>query len=136
MCRIIFASHGDLSKGMKNSVNMLAGSVSDKVETYSLYPGEIPNDYYQKLLKEIPNSDEQVIILCDIKGGSVHTTLAQLTQLNNVIVLSGMNLGMALDIVLRYQEGIPSEDYEELLDSSREGITLLTNLVSETDEDF
>lgn len=136
MCRIIFASHGDLSKGMKNSVNMLAGSLSDKVETYSLYPGENPNDYYQKLLKEIPNSDEQVIILCDIKGGSVHTTLAQLTQLNNVIVLSGMNLGMALDIVLRYQEGIPSEDYEELLDSSREGITLLTNLVSETDEDF
>lgn len=136
MCRIIFASHGDLSKGMKNSVNMLAGSLSDKVETYSLYPGESPNDYYQKLLKEIPNSDEQVIILCDIKGGSVHTTLAQLTQLNNVIVLSGMNLGMALDIVLRYQEGIPSEDYEELLDSSREGITLLTNLVSETDEGF
>lgn len=115
---------------------MLAGSVSDKVETYSLYPGESPNDYYQKLLKEIPNSDEQVIILCDIKGGSVHTTLAQLTQLNNVIVLSGMNLGMALDIVLRYQEGIPSEDYEELLDSSREGITLLTNLVNDTDEDF
>ena len=136
MCRIIFASHGDLSKGMKNSVNMLAGSVSDKVETYSLYTGESPNDYYQKLLKEIPNSDEQVIILCDIKGGSVHTTLAQLTQLNNVIVLSGMNLGMVLDIVLRYQEGIPSEDYEELLDSSREGITLLTNLVSDTDEDF
>ena len=88
------------------------------------------------MLKGIPNSDEQVIILCDIKGGSVHTTLAQLTQLNNVIVLSGMNLGMTLDIVLRYQEGIPSEDYEELLDSSREGITLLTNLVSETDEDF
>lgn len=136
MCRIIFASHGDLSKGMKNSVNMLAGSLSDKIETFSLYPGESPNDYYQKLLKEIPENDEQVIILCDIKGGSVHTTLVQLTQFKNVIVLSGMNLGMALDIVLRYQDGIPAENYNELLESSKAGITLLTKLTSEKDDDF
>lgn len=136
MCRIIFASHGDLSKGMKNSVYMLAGSLADNIETYSLYPGESPDDYYQTLLKEISGSDEQVVVLCDIKGGSVHTTMAQLTQLQNVVVVSGMNLGMALDIVLRYREGLPKESYEELVDSSREGITLLTKLTNENDDDF
>lgn len=136
MCRIIFASHGDLSKGMKDSVYMLAGSLANEIETYSLYPGESPNDYYQKLLKELSSNSEQVIILCDLKGGSVHTTLAQLTQFNHVIVLSGMNLGMALDIVLRYREGIHKENYDELLENSKAGITLLTKLISENDEDF
>jgi mannose/fructose-specific phosphotransferase system component IIA len=94
------------------------------------------NDYYQKLLKELSSNSEQVIILCDLKGGSVHTTLAQLTQFNHVIVLSGMNLGMALDIVLRYREGIHKENYDELLENSKAGITLLTKLISENDEDF
>jgi hypothetical protein len=47
-----------------------------------------------------------------------------------------MNLGMALDIVLRYREGIHKENYDELLENSKAGITLLTKLISENDEDF
>lgn len=136
MCRIIFASHGELSKGLKNSVSMIAGSLADSVETFSLYPGENPNDYYHILLDEISKSEEKVIILCDIKGGSVHTALSQLLQLDNVVLLSGMNMPMALDIVLQYQDGIEEKDFDNLLESSKTGITLMTKIKEEVDEDF
>ena len=49
MSRVIFASHGGLSKGMKDSVSMIVGDLAKDVETYSLLPGENPEDYYQEL---------------------------------------------------------------------------------------
>ena len=45
MSRVIFASHGGLSKGMKDSVTMIVGDLTKNVETYSLLPGENPEDY-------------------------------------------------------------------------------------------
>lgn len=124
MAQIIFASHGELSKGMKNSVSMIVGDLSSDVETFSLFPGQNPRDYYQQLLKRVQETDEQFIILTDIKGGSVHTALMPLTQMDNVILLSGMNLVMALDVLLRYKNNIEQSDFDELLHSAKSGITL------------
>lgn len=136
MARIIFASHGELSKGMKNSVSMIVGDTANDVETYSLYPGENPRDYYLKLSKEIQESNEQVIILADIKGGSVHTALMPLTEFENVVLLSGMNMAMALDVVLRYRDGIHENEFSCLLDGARSGITLINKIEPEEDEEF
>lgn len=136
MAQIIFASHGELSKGMKDSVSMIVGNISKKVETYSLYPGQNPEDYYQLLQERVKKTDEQFIILTDIKGGSVHTALMPLTQSNNVILLSGMNLGMALDVLLRYSDCINQGDFESLVDNAKSGITLMNAIGDEVDEDF
>lgn len=63
--------------------------------------------------------------MTDIKGGSVHTALMPLTQMDNVILLSGMNLVMALDVLLRYKNNIEQSDFDELLHSAKSGITLM-----------
>ena len=81
MAKIILASHGGLSKGMKDSVSMIVGDLAKDIETYSLLPGQNPEDFYQEVLKEVKESDEQILILCDIKGGSVHTALSKLAVL-------------------------------------------------------
>lgn len=39
MVKIILASHGELSKGMLNSITMIVGDLANGIETYSLYPG-------------------------------------------------------------------------------------------------
>ena len=101
MAKIILASHGGLSKGMKDSVSMIVGDLAKDVETYSLLPGHNPEDFYQEVLKEAKESEEQILILCDIKGGSVHTALSKLAVLDNVMVFSGMNMGLALDAVMK-----------------------------------
>ena len=80
MSRVIFASHGGLSKGMKDSVSMIIGDLAKDIETYSLLPGQNPEDFYQEVLKEANENEEQILILCDIKGGSVHTALSKLAQ--------------------------------------------------------
>lgn len=135
MSRVIFASHGGLSKGMKESVTMIVGDLTKNVETYSLLPGENPEDYYQELYKQANESNEQILVLCDIKGGSVHTALSKLAVLDNVVVFSGMNMGLALDIVLRHAH-LSEEELQEIIENAREGITMMKELNKVENEDF
>lgn len=135
MSRVIFASHGGLSKGMKDSVSMIVGDLAKDVETYSLLPGENPEDYYQELYKQANESNEQILVLCDIKGGSVHTALSQLAVLDNVVVFSGMNMGLALDIVLRHAH-LSEEELQEIIENARDGITMMKELNQVENEDF
>lgn len=135
MSRVIFASHGGLSKGMKDSVSMIVGDLAKNVETYSLLPGENPEDYYQELYKQANESNEQILVLCDIKGGSVHTALSKLAVLDNVVVFSGMNMGLALDIVLRHAH-LSEEELQEIIENARDGITMVKELNQVENEDF
>lgn len=135
MSRVIFASHGGLSKGMKDSVTMIVGDLTKNVETYSLLPGENPEDYYQELYKQANESNEQILVLCDIKGGSVHTALSKLAVLDNVVVFSGMNMGLALDIVLKHAH-LSEEELQEVIENARDGITMMKELNKVENEDF
>lgn len=135
MSRVIFASHGGLSKGMKDSVTMIVGDLAKNVETYSLLPGENPEDYCQELYKQANESNEQILVLCDIKGGSVHTALSKLAVLDNVVVFSGMNMGLALDIVLKHAH-LSEEELQEVIENARDGITMMKELNKVENEDF
>lgn len=106
MAQIIIATHGGLSRGMLDSLHMVAGGAADGIETYSLEFGQNPNDYYEQLRERISASDEQFIIMCDIKGGSVHNALFRLTEFPNVVIFSGLTMGMALEIALTARDAL------------------------------
>lgn len=133
MAHIIIASHGGLSKGLIDSMRMVAGSAADGIETYSLEPGQNPNDYYEELRARIAATDEQFIILCDIKGGSVHTALFRLTELPNVVVFSGVTMGLALEVALAARNGLTREAAESVASAAREGITVFMGGAAATD---
>ena len=118
MAKIILASHGGLSKGMKDSVSMIVGDLAKDIETYSLLPGQNPEDFYQEVLKEAKECEEQILILCDIKGGSVHTALSKLA------VLEGLNGKLEL------------AEANDLIEAAKDGMTVMNGMTSEDDEDF
>ncbi len=139
MAQIIIATHGGLSKGMLDSLHMVAGGAADGIETYSLEFGQNPNDYYEELRERIAATDEQFIIMCDIKGGSVHNALFRLTELPNVVIFSGLTMGMALEIALTAREGLDADAAQRVLNAAREGVTVAFGgapVEEEEDEDF
>lgn len=139
MAQIIIATHGGLSKGMLDSLHMVAGGAADGIETYSLEFGQNPNDYYEELRERIAATEEQFIIMCDIKGGSVHNALFRLTELPNVVIFSGLTMGMALEIALAAREGLDADAAQRVLDAAREGVTVAFGgapVEEEEDEDF
>lgn len=136
MAQIIIATHGGLSRGMLDSLHMVAGGAADGIETYSLELGQNPNDYYEELRERIAASDEQFIIMCDIKGGSVHNALFRLTELPNVVLFSGLTMGMALEIALTARDGLDSDAAQRVLDAAREGVTVtMGGAIADEDED-
>ena len=137
MAKIILASHGGLSAGMLDSVEMIVGELAADVETYSLLPGRNPNEYVTELRERISASSEKFIILCDIKGGSVHTALSKLAVLDNVMIFSGMNMGLALDVVMKsLDQNLELADANDLIEAAKEGMTVMNGMTSEDDEDF
>ena len=75
--------------------------------------------------------------MCDIKGGSVHTALSKLAVLDNVMVFSGMNMGLALDAVMKSSgQNLELADANDLIESAKEGITVMNGMTNEDDEDF
>ena len=107
-------------------------------EVYEIKSDRInPEDFYQEVLKEAKESEEQIVILCDIKGGSVHTALSKLAVLDNVMVFSGMNMGLALDAVMKSSgQNLELADANDLIESAKEGITVMNGMTNEDDEDF
>ena len=136
MAQIIIATHGGLSRGMLDSLHMVAGGAADGIETYSLELGQNPNDYYEELRERIAASDEQFIIMCDIKGGSVHNALFRLTELPNVVLFSGLTMGMALEIALTARDGLDADAAQRVLEAAREGVTVTVGgAIADEDED-
>ena len=139
MAQIIIATHGGLSRGMLDSLHMVAGGAADGIETYSLEFGQNPNDYYEQLRERIIASDEQFIIMCDIKGGSVHNALFRLTELPNVVIFSGLTMGIALEIALTARDGLDGAAAQRVLEAAREGVTVTMGgevVDEEEDDDF
>ena len=121
MAKIILASHGGLSKGMKDSVSMIVGDLAKDIETYSLLPGQNPEDFYQEVLKEAKECE----------------ALSKLAVLDNVMVFSGMNMGLVLDAVMKGLNGkIELAEANDLIEAAKDGMTVMNGMTSEDDEDF
>lgn len=126
MKNIIFASHGSLAEGMKSAVTMIMGN-SCKVSAYGLDHWETPQNICQQIKNEIQNSEtEEVVILCDIKGGSVHNCLLELCSSPRVYLITGMNLSLALELAVLSDAVDLKEEIKEIIEISRDNIQCFT----------
>lgn len=134
MRKVIIATHGNFSKGLKNSLEMIVGESAKEIETYSLYPGENALDFAKELKAEVTEHPEvEYVVLGDLFGASVVNSLIELSEYPNVFLISGVNLNVALEIMLTPPHTLTEEILEKIIDHAREGIKLVK--VMETDDD-
>ncbi|GEK05615.1 PTS sugar transporter subunit IIA [Schleiferilactobacillus harbinensis] len=115
MTRIIFISHNKLAAGMKAAVEMIAGQ-QDNLEAYGLMPGQNPDEIISHLRTTI-TPDEHVLILADLVGGSMCNAAMALLNLPNVKLLGGMNLALALQVVLTPPK--TDDEIDHMLDQAK-----------------
>ncbi|MFW2490167.1 PTS fructose transporter subunit IIA [Clostridium chromiireducens] len=131
MVQIILVSHGNLAKGMKDTLDMIIGDVS-MVEAFSSYRDEDVNtrESIEAIIKE--NYDKKdIYILTDILGGSVNTEIMSL--INNypkIHVLTGMNLPLVISLVTQVGE-ISESLLQDIIEESKQGIVDCTKLLNE-----
>ena len=135
MRKIILASHGELAKGMLNSLTMIVGELVSNFEVFCLYPGENPMDYAESQRPRIAASDDEFIFVCDVKGGSVHTALMELTVYPNMKLFCGMNLNLLLGLPLSCPK-LDESSVQKLLEEARSGIDYMSTVGEVEDDDF
>lgn len=102
---------------------MIAGHSAAAIHTYSLYPGESAVDFFGELKKKAEQAPEdEFILMGDLFGASVVTAMMGLTVLENVIVFSGVNLNLALELMLAGSEKLTDEKIQVIIRNARQGI--------------
>lgn len=97
--RVVLLSHGEQSKGMLNSVQMLLGP-QENIAAYSLYPQQTVNDLIDQLRKEVETyGAENIIFMTELKLGSPFNAVVALTRDYNIYHISGTNLATLMTVI-------------------------------------
>lgn len=117
MFYVLMVSHGEFAPGLHTAVKMIAGD-RDTVLSTSLKDGIGADEYAANVEKLVANitPEDKLVVLADIMGGSPLTTamnvLAEKGLLANTKAFTGMNLPMALTVILA-GEGLEGSDLSE-----------------------
>lgn len=123
MVKIFISSHGHFASGIKSSLDILLGS-SDRVAVFDAYVDEKSvqdalNEFYKKVKKE-----DQVILLSDLLGGSVNSTMFLYLERPNTMLIAGANLALVLELAIR-EDPVSKEELQLMVENSRQVLKLI-----------
>lgn len=101
MLKIILISHGPFSKGLLESIEMIAGP-QENISALSLQKGQTPESFRNQLEEEISkdyNAAQGVFVMCDLKGGTPYNSAAYLSRKFKLKLVAGMNIPMVITVV-------------------------------------
>ena len=106
MKHIILVSHGQCASGLNSAIGVVMG-MADEITALGLEEGMDIKTFREKfleILNQIPKEDE-IILLCDIIGGSPFTSSAELLRqegfLERSLILTGMNMPVLVQLLLQ-----------------------------------
>ena len=127
MRKYIIASHGGLATGIKSAVEMIIGTCGN-IECYDLKTYSTPQKIYDVILAEIEkNESYEYIIFADIPCWSVYNQLMLLCKFNNVYLVGGVNLGMALEVIINEEEENTKNLILDAINEAVNSIVLIDN---------
>ena len=135
--KIILVSHGKLAKGMKDTVEMIAGQ-QENLEAYEAYENGTSDDSFINDLKNslTLSKNDDVVIVTDVLGGSVNNEATQLLKdYPNLTILTGMNLPLIITLVTTVNSGISDEKVSEAIDEGKKGVLSVNKLMTEKDDE-
>lgn len=123
--KVILVSHGKLSEGMMNSVQMIVGQ-NEELSCYGLMQGK----HYSEIVTDIENKikekpETEFIIIGDLYGGSVCNGCTALTKYENVKLITGMNIGLVIGILLA-SAPVTDEMILEEINNAKDGIKYIS----------
>ncbi|WP_294705572.1 hypothetical protein [uncultured Fusobacterium sp.] len=132
MKNIILVTHGELAIGILSSLKLIYGEVENigtVIITASENMGEIKERIYKKI-KEF-NNDFPTIIITDITNGSTtQVGLSIMSERKNIYLISGLNLGLLLEVILgdfTQEEDKNKELLREIVENAKETISFLND---------
>lgn len=127
---LFVATHGNLSKELVRSAEMVAGPIKN-CYTWTLNPEDNVIDNEKQMREVIDRLDENdgIFIMLDLFGGTPSNLMLKNTRGKNVIIMTGVNLPMILEFAMS-RETLPMEDLMKVCeDAGKNGIKNLTKMM-------
>lgn len=134
--KIIVVSHGDFSKGLVSSVQMVVGEQKDLV-AYGVYPQEDREELTKKIKHELvsKSTDEDVLVLSDIFHGTPFNVSVALMEYYDFYHVTGVNLPMLVEILMKRSAGNSCEEIcDEIISIGAASMKDVRNLLKESEE--
>lgn len=120
--QVILASHSYLAEGLYKSATFFLGK-QENLHYLLAYADSTPD--FTSALKELLDSfkpEERVVVLCDLKGGSIHQSALLLQKEYGYFLVSGMNLGLVLALLSEAHEDL--SNLVDLVDEAKEQLVV------------
>lgn len=131
MRRFIFASHHKLAYGLKDTVDFLTNGMKHIYEINAYVDDNEPDlEIIVKQLFDTFESEDEVIVLADLMGGSVYQKFYPYMS-DKVHVVCGMNLPLAMSLVLASEDTpLTSEKVASLIEECKNQIVYVNQINS------
>lgn len=131
--QIIIATHTFLAEGFIEAFTFLVGE--NNIYTIAAYTQDtMPERTLTALLDRFEQNDT-VVILTDLKGGSVNQFTANLLQKYHFYLVTGINLGLVLEIALLPEECINDDSIRHAVSSARNDLIYMNDELNYLDEE-
>ena len=129
MNQIILASHGGLSAGMRDTVELIVGEVPNVHVVSTTRDEKEPVLATTRRLLESFAPEDRVYILTDVLSGSVNNDmLTLLADYPDLTILCGMNACLALNLAST-DDPVSDEELEDFLQQARDQILNCSKLI-------
>jgi fructoselysine and glucoselysine-specific PTS system IIA component len=131
--KFLIVSHGGLARGIKSSLELIAGAV-DGVYVLEAYVEE--NKPIEEELSQLFAEEEvEWVVFSDLLGGSVTNQVLRAGNGKAVHVVAGFNLPLVIEVVLS-DPGLPVEEIlGEAIARAREQLVYVNPLLTQPDND-
>ena len=136
MKKILIATHGTFASGAKSTMEFLMGNVADItcIDAY-VNPEENLMEILEAYFSGI-TAEDQVIVMTDIKGGSVNQKIVPYAAGENIYLIAGFNLPLLVALALA-PEGITRVEIKKTIEDAKCQMELVEVVPEETsEEDF
>lgn len=100
--KLVLISHSNLAVGMKDTVEYIMGKMDNLIAIPAYTNKDIDLESTVSTILEESETDELIIFVTDIIGGSVTQYLLKVTStMDNIVIVSGMNLPLILEFLTK-----------------------------------
>lgn len=134
MKKILIATHGTFASGARSTIEFLMGSVAD-ITCIDAYVN--PEENLVETLEAYfsgTEPDDRVIVMTDIKGGSVNQKIVPYITRENVYLIAGFNLPLLVALAIA-PEDMTREDIKKTIEDAKNQMELVEVTAEETGED-
>ena len=129
---LLLVSHRGIATGMKSAVAMVMGPVADQITTMELTEEEGIERFAERLEEYLTGwltEGKKGLIFADLQGGTPYNRaellLAKHGLKSRAKVISGLNLPMVVEAVLRDMDVCSADELSGLVQAARDSICLL-----------